>query len=87
MWIAIILLLIGIMISLGCLWSKYGENIRVRVLVSIGLLILAMLFGIVVAFISTPTIEDYVNGRVETEVVTTVKDGVIIKCDTLYYKK
>ena len=75
------------MISLVCLWSKYGEGRETRISASIGLLILAMLFGIIIALDSTPTIDDYVNGRVETEVVTTVKDGVIIKCDTLYYKK
>lgn len=45
-----------------------------------------MLLGVIIAFATTPTIEDYVNGKVETEVVTTVKDGEIIKCDTLYYK-
>lgn len=87
MWVAIILLSIGIMVSLGYLWSKYGEDISVRIVTSVGLIILAMLFGVVIAFISTPTIEDYVNGRVETEITTTIKDGKIIKCDTLYYKK
>lgn len=88
MWFAIILLSIGIMVCLGYLWSKYGEDISVRIVTSIGLLILAMLFRIVIAFASTPSIEDYVNGRVEIiKVVTTIKDGEIIKCDTLYYKE
>ena len=75
------------MIALGYLWSKYGEDISVRIVTSIGLLILAMIFGVIIAFVSTPSIEDYVNGRVAIEITTTVKDGEIIKCDTLYYKK
>lgn len=86
MIVCIILLSLGIMISLGYLWSKDGEDTSVRVGTSIGLLILAMLFGVVIAFASTPSIDDYVNGRVETEITTTVKDGEIVKCDTLYYK-
>lgn len=87
MWVAIILLSIGIMVSLGYLWSKYGENLRERIVVGIGLLMLAMLFGITIALVSTPTIEDYVNGKVETKVVTTIENNEVVKCDTLYYKK
>lgn len=71
MWFVIILLSIGIMISLGCLWSKEGEDTEIRIVTGIGILILAMLFGAIIALGNTPTIED----------------GEIIKCDTLYYKK
>lgn len=73
--------------SLGYLWSKDGEDTEIRIVNSIGILILAMLFGVIIALGYTPTIEDYINGRVETKVVTTIKDGEVIKCDTLYYKK
>lgn len=87
MILLIILFSIGIILCLGCLWSKYGEDIDMRRATSIGLLMLATLFRITITLISTPSVEDYVNGRVGTRIVTTVKDGGIIKCDTLYYKK
>ena len=59
----------------------------IRISCGIGLIFSSIFLGATVTFVTTPTIEDYVNGKVETEVVTTVKDGEIIKCDTLYYKK
>lgn len=82
----IILFSIGIMVSLGFLLSKYGEDLDMRIATSVELIILSTLLGITITLFSTPTIEGYVNGRVETKVVTIVKDGEIIKCDTLYYK-
>lgn len=86
MWVAIILLMILMIVSVVYLWSKLGEDKSIRISCGIGLIVSSMLLGVIIAFATTPTIEDYVNGKVETEVVTTVKDGEIIKCDTLYYK-
>ena len=87
MWVAIILLMILMIALVVCLWSKLGEDRSVRISCGIGLIFSSMFWGITIALATTPTIEDYVNGRVETEITTTIKDGEIIKCDTLYYKK
>ena len=87
MWVAIILLMILMIVSVVYLWSKLGEDKSMRISCCIGLIFSSMSLGVILALVTTPTIEDYVNGEVETKVVTTVKDGEIIKCDTLYYKK
>ena len=86
MWVAIILVMTLMIISIIYLWSKLGEDKPTRRVCSIGLIVSSLLLGIIIALGNTPTVEDYVNGRVETEIVTTVKDGEVIKCDTLYYK-
>ena len=87
MWIAIILLMTLMSVSVVYLCSKLGEDKSIRITCCIGLIFSSMVLGLIIALSTTPTIEDYVNGRVETRVVTTVKDGEVIKCDTLYYKK
>lgn len=87
MWLAIILLIILMIVSVVYLWSKLGEDKSIRIICGVGLIFSSMILGVIIVLATTPTIEDYVNGRVETRVVTTVKDGEVIKCDTLYYKK
>ena len=63
-----------------------NEDREFRLMTSFFAILFSILLGIIVHELTTPTIEDYVNGRVETKIVTTVKDGEVIKCDTLYYK-
>lgn len=87
MEIPIILLIICIIVPVVVLSSKLGEDQSIRISCCIGLIFFSIILGGIIALVNTPTIDDYVNGRVETQVVTTVKDGEIIKCDTLYYKK
>lgn len=87
MEIAVILLIILMIISGVYLCSKLGEDRSMRIICCIELIFYSIILGVNIALVNTPTIDDYVNGRVETKVVTTVKDGEIIKCDTLYYKK
>ena len=79
--------MILMIVSVIYLWSKLGEDKSIRISCGIGLIFSSMFLGVILALVTTPTIEDYINGRVETKVVTTVKNGEIIKCDTLYYKK
>ena len=73
-------------VSVIYLCSKLGEDKSIRISCGIGLMFSSFFLGVIIALSTTPTIEDYVNGKVETEIVTTVKDGEVIKCDTLYYK-
>lgn len=48
--------------------------------------ILGSWFGIMVNMITTPTIEDYIRGNVEVTIEQTIKNGEIIKQDTVYRK-
>lgn len=86
MWFVIISLIILMIVSIIYLCSKLGKDLSIRINCCIGLIFSSMVLGLIIASIITPSIEDYVNGKVETRIVTTVKDGEIIKCDTLYYK-
>lgn len=46
----------------------------------------SFLLGIVVGAMTTPTIEDYIHGNVEVTIEQTIKNGEIIKQDTVYRK-
>lgn len=46
----------------------------------------SILLGIVVGAMTTPTIEDYIHGNVEVTIEQTIKNGEIIKQDTVYRK-
>lgn len=67
--------------------KESNEDRGFRVITFLLAILASILLGVTIHGLTTPTIDDYINGRVETKVVTTVKDGEIIKCDTLYYKK
>lgn len=46
----------------------------------------SFLLGIVVGAMTTPTIEDYIHGNVKVTIEQTIKNGEIIKQDTVYRK-
>lgn len=50
-------------------------------------MVISILLGVTINSLTTPTIEEYVHGKVKLEVKQTVEDGVVVKCDTLYYYK
>lgn len=54
---------------------------------SIVILILTFFLGVMAYGATTPTIEDYIHGKVKLEIKQTVEDGVVVKCDTIYYYK
>lgn len=84
----LIILIIGIIISIICNICTMSDNDRAfRTATSIVILILGFFLGVTAYGTATPTIEDYVHGKVKLEIKQTVEDGVVVKCDTLYYYK
>lgn len=52
----------------------------------LAIIFFSILLGIVVGAMTTPTIEDYIHGNVEVTIEQTIKNGEIIKQDTVYRK-
>lgn len=86
--LVIILLIIGIIISIICNICTMSDDDRgFRIATSIVILILGFFLGMTTYGTAIPTIEDYIHGKVKLEVKQTVEDGVVVKCDTIYYYK
>lgn len=84
----LIILIIGIIISIICNICTIADNDRgFRIATSIVILILGFFLGVTAYGTTTPTIEDYIHGKVKLEIKQTVEDGIVVKCDTLYYYK
>lgn len=66
--------------------GKISKSNKVIVLI-LQIIILILLVITLVHFINTPTIEDYMHGKVATEVTYTLEDGWLQKCDTIYKYK
>ena len=46
----------------------------------------SILLGMLLNALFTPTIEDYIHGKVEIEIRQIYKNGEFVRCDTNYYK-
>ena len=76
MIVVIMILIIFIIVCFIFNISKTSnEDREFRIMTLFFAILFSISLGIIIHGLTTPTIEDYVNGRVET------------KCDTLYYKK
>lgn len=42
--------------------------------------------GMILHAVTTPTIEDYIHGKVRVEVKQIYENGEVVRCDTNYYK-
>ena len=47
---------------------------------------ISILLGIFIKDITTPTIEEYVHGKVRVEINQVYENGEVVRCDTNYYK-
>lgn len=65
------------------IYLKIPKKNRVLFVIG-GMIIIALLSSILIKYTNTPTIEDYVHGKVATEVTYTLEDGWLQKCDTIY---
>lgn len=84
----LILLIIGIIISIICnICTMSNDDRGFRLASAIVILILGFCLGVTAYGTTTPTIEDYIHGKVKLEVKQTVEDGAVVKCDTIYYYK
>ena len=46
----------------------------------------SLLVGSIISAVITPTIEDYIHGKVKVEVKQIYENGEVVRCDTNYYK-
>ena len=47
----------------------------------------SLLLGSIINAATTPTIEDYIHGKVRIEVKQIYENGEVVRCDTNYYHK
>lgn len=85
--IVIILIIAGIIISIIFNVSSVSNDDKgTRTLTMIVTMLLSFFLGMLVYSVTTPTIEDYVRGKVKVKVKQIYKNGEVVRCDTTYFK-
>ena len=88
MAVAIILVITGIIIIAIVNISSLSDNDKgTRTYTMFLMFILSFFLGILVYSATTPTIQDYIHGKVKLEIRQTLEDNDVVTCDTLYYFK
>ena len=83
-----IILIIGIIIVAIVNISSFSDNDKGARSITIFLMfVLSFFLGMLVYAAITPTIQDYIHGKVKLEIRQTLEDDNVVKCDTLYYFK
>ena len=86
--VAIILVIIGIIITVIINVSSLSDNKNgTRAYTIFLMFVLSFFLGMLVYSATTPTIQDYIHGKVKLEIRQTLEDDNVVKCDTLYYFK
>ena len=81
--ICVIFILIGLIINGS---KQCNEDNEFRLSTFIASMIFSILLGILINKLTTPSIEDYIHGKVKIEIQQIYRNGEIVKCDTNYYK-
>lgn len=87
---AIIILLMSIVIIVCFVLNiskESNEDRGFRVGTFFFAMAISILLGILIKDITTPTIEDYIHGKVRIEVKQIYENGEVVRCDTNYYNK
>lgn len=85
--IVIILTIAGIIISIILNVSNISNDDKgTRTSTMVVTMLLSFLLGILVYGVTTPTIEEYVHGKVRVEVNQVYENSEVVRCDTNYYK-
>lgn len=85
--IVIVLTIAGIIISIILNVSTLSNDDRgFRTATMVVTMLLSFLLGILVHGVTTPTIEEYVHGKVRVEINQVYENGEVVRCDTNYYK-
>lgn len=88
MTVAIILVITGIIIVAILNISNLSDDDKgTRSITMFLMFVLSFFLGILVYSATTPTIQDYIHGKVKLEIRQTLEDDNVVKCDTLYYFK
>lgn len=94
MWFAFIVISVSLMAVVALLLYIVSDSRKsgvyletgVYIIFAFAIIFLSVMLGIVVGAMTTPTIEDYIHGNVEVTIEQTIKNGEIIKQDTVYRK-
>ena len=88
MVVAIILVITGMIILAILNISSLSDNDKgSRTITMFLMFVLSFFLGILVYSATTPTIQDYIHGKVKLEIRQTLEDNDVVKCDTTYYFK
>lgn len=88
MTVAIILVITGMIIVAILNISNLSDDDKgLRTITIFLMFVLSFFLGILVHSATTPTIQDYIHGKVKLEIRQTLEDDSVVKCDTLYYFK
>ena len=88
MVVAIILVITGMIILAILNISSLSDNDKgTRTYTMLVMLVLSFFLGMLVYSATTPTIQDYIHGKVKLEIRQTLEDNDVVKCDTTYYFK
>ena len=88
MVLAIILTVIGIIITAILNINSSSDNDKgTRMYTMLMILVLSFFLGTLAYSATTPTIQDYIHGKIKLEIRQTLEDDSVVKCDTLYYFK
>lgn len=84
----IMILIIFIVICFICNVCKEANEERgYRVMTCFFAIVASILLGMIINAVTTPTIEDYIHGKVRIEVKQIYENGEVVRCDTNYYNK
>ena len=81
--ILIILIVICFIINI-C--KESNEERGYRAMTCFFAIVASILLGVIINAITTPTIEEYIYGKVKVEVQQIYENGEVVRCDTNYYK-
>lgn len=83
----IMILIIFIVICFICNVCKEANEERgFRVATCFFAIAASILLGMIINTVTTPTIKDYIHGKVRVEVKQIYENGEVVRCDTNYYK-
>ena len=67
--------------------KESNEERGFRVATCFSAIAASLLLGVIINAMTTPTIEDYIHGKVRIEVKQIYENGEVVRCDTNYYYK
>ena len=86
--VAVIMILITLIIICFVInvCKESNEERGYRVMTCFFAIIASIMLGAIISTVATPTIEDYIHGKVKIEVKQIYENGEVVRCDTSYYK-
>ena len=81
--LCVALILLGLIQNIS---KQCNEDRKYRTTTFVFSMAFSILLGMLLNALFTPTIEDYIHGKVQIEIRQIYKNGEFVRCDTNYYK-